>query len=108
MTNKLRVRKGDNVIIITGKDAGKQGKILSSDPKHGKVAVEKANMVKRHTKPTKASPQGGIMAKEALIDASNVMMFCGSCKKAVRVSKKLEKDGSYSRVCAKCGESFDK
>lgn len=108
MANKLRVKKGDNVVIITGKDAGKQGKILACDPKHGKVAIEKANIVQRHTKPTKALPQGGIIAKEAFIDASNVMMYCGKCKKGVRVSKQLEKDGSYSRVCAKCGESFDK
>jgi len=107
MTKKMRIRKDDVVVVITGKDAGKKGKILACDPKSGRVIVDKVNVVKRHTKPTKASPQGGILEKEAFFDASNVMIYCPKCKAPVRIGKK-ETDNGYVRVCKKCGEAFDK
>ena len=76
---KLHVKKGDNVVVITGKDAGKKGKIINVDTKAGRVYVDKVNVVSRHTKPTPGAPQGGIVKKEASIDSSNVMLFCSKC-----------------------------
>ena len=73
---KVHVRKDDLVQVITGKDAGKQGKILNVDPRKGRVVVEGVNIVKRHMRPTQANPQGGIMEIEAPVDSSNVMLVC--------------------------------
>ncbi len=105
---KVHVKKGDMVQIISGKDAGKKGKILSVDPAKGRVIVEGANLVKRHTRPTQAKPQGGIVEKEAAVDSSNVMIYCSKCKGPVRISKKILSDGKKVRTCNKCGEEFDK
>lgn len=105
---KMHVKKGDSVIVITGKDAGKQGKIIDCDTKNGRVYVDKTNLVSRHTKPTQAMPQGGIIKKEAPIDSSNVQLYCDKCKKGVRTRKETVADGTKIRVCAKCGAKFDK
>lgn len=105
---KMHVKKGDNVVIITGKDAGKQGKIIDVDAKHGRVYVDKLNLVSRHTKPTPGAPQGGIVKQEASLDSSNVMPYCSKCGKGVRVKTLVNQDGSKSRVCAKCGANLDK
>ena len=106
--NKLHVKKNDQVVVITGKDAGKQGKVIDVDVKKGRVFVDKVNMVSRHTKPTPGAPQGGIVKKEASMDASNVMLWCEKCGKGVRIKKQVNSDGSKVRVCAICGTSFDK
>lgn len=107
-TKKMHVKKGDLVMVIAGKDAGKKGKIMMVDKKEGRVYVEKANIVSHHTRPTKAMPQGGIIKKEAAMDSSNVMLFCNKCGAPVRVKKAETGDGKRIRVCAKCGENFDK
>lgn len=99
---KMHVRKGDFVMIISGKDAGKKGKVIEVIPKKGRVVVEKANMVKRHTKPSQSMPQGGIVQKEAPMASSNVMLYCQECKSVTRVSYKVTEDGKY-RVCKHCG-----
>lgn len=99
---KIHVKKGDLVMVITGKDAGKKGKVLLVIPKKGRVVVEKANMVKRHTKPSQSLPQGGILEKEAPIASSNVMLFCSECNNITRVSMK-ETEAGKVRVCKKCG-----
>jgi len=104
---KLHVRKGDTVYILTGKDAGKRGKVIQAIPSKRKVIVEGINVVKRHSRPTKAMPQGGIVEKEAPIDSSNVMLVCGKCNKPTRVARKIVDDRRY-RVCKKCGEIIDK
>ena len=104
---KLHVRKGDTVYILTGKDAGKRGKVLQAIPSRRKVIVEGVNVVKKHTMPTKALPQGGIVEKEAPIDSSNVMLVCTKCDKPTRVAKKLV-DDKYYRACKRCGEIIDK
>ncbi|AFV12748.1 50S ribosomal protein L24 [Thermacetogenium phaeum DSM 12270] len=104
---KLHVRKGDTVYILTGKDAGKRGKVLQAIPSRRKVIVEGVNVVKKHTRPTKALPQGGIVEKEAPIDSSNVMLVCTKCDKPTRVAKKLV-DDRYYRACKRCGEIIDK
>ena len=101
--HKMHVRKGDIVVVITGKDAGKKGKILEAQPKKNRVVVEGVNIVKRHMKPTRAEPQGGIIEKPAPIHVSNVMLFCSKCNRPVRVGKKILPDGKKERVCKKCG-----
>ncbi|MEG0998366.1 MAG: 50S ribosomal protein L24 [Clostridiales bacterium] len=105
---KTHIRKDDKVMIITGKDAGKTGKVIQVLPGKGKVIVDGVNIVKRHTKPTQSNPQGGIMEKPAAIDASNVMLYCGKCKKVTRIQMKSLSDAANVRVCKHCGEVFDK
>lgn len=105
---KMHIKKGDSVVVITGKDAGKQGKVIDVNAAAGRVFVDKVNLVSRHTKPTPGAPQGGIVKKEAAIDSSNVMLYCSKCGKGVRVNKQFKDDGTKIRVCAKCGASFDK
>lgn len=104
---KLHVKKGDTVLVLSGKDKGKQGKIIEALPKKAKVVVEGVNQVKRHTKPSQANPQGGIITKEAPLTVSKVMLVCPACKKATRI-KKAEAAGATVRVCKKCGEQIDK
>lgn len=102
-TAKLNVKKGDTVVVLSGKDKGKQGKIISSMPKKGQVVVEDVNKVKRHTKPGLKAPQGGIIAKEMPLDVCKVMVVCPACNKPTRIAHKIV-DGKNSRVCKKCGE----
>lgn len=104
---KLHVKKGDTVKVLSGKDKGKQGKILKALPAKGKVIVEGVNQIKRHTKPNAKVPNGGIITKEAPLFASKVQVVCPACSKATRVAKK-EIDGKMVRVCKKCGEALDK
>lgn len=105
---KMHIRKDDTVMVITGKDAGKTGKVIQVLPAKGKVIVDGVNVVKRHTKPTQSNPQGGIMEKPAALDASNVMLYCGKCKKVTRIQMKPQDEGKNTRVCKHCGEVFDK
>jgi large subunit ribosomal protein L24 len=92
-----RIRKGDTVVIIAGKEKGKRGKVLRVLPKIGRVVVERAQMVKRHTKPSQKSPQGGIVEKEGSIHLSNVMLLDPGSDKPTRVKIKNE-GGTRSRV----------
>ena len=103
---KLHVKKGDTVVVTTGKDRNKTGKILQLVPKKDGVLVEGLNVVKRHTR-AKGNEPGGIVEKEAPVHISNVMVFCGKCKKAVRTRIMVHEDRSKERLCSKCGESFD-
>lgn len=108
---KLHVRKGDTVMVITGKNAGKKGKVIEVIPKDGRVVVEGVNIAKRHTRPTQKMPQGGIVEKEAPIASSNVMIYCGKCNAPRRIKKETAGAGGKKgklRVCHKCGEAFDK
>ncbi|CEP68034.1 Ribosomal protein L24 [Moorella glycerini] len=104
---KVHVKKGDLVMVITGKDAGKKGKVLSVDRAKGRVVVEGVNVVKRHTRPTPRMPQGGIIEKEAPVASSNVMLFCNKCNRPTRIGKQFLADGTKTRVCKKCGEVID-
>ena len=100
----LKIKKGDTVKVIAGKDSGKEGKVVSVDVKSGKVVVEGINMVTKHAKPSQANPNGGIVQKEAAIDVSNVMLvFKG---KATRVGFEV-KDGKKVRVAKATGEVID-
>lgn len=100
---KLHVKKGDTVVVLSGKDKGKQGKILSAMPKTGKVIVEGVNKVKRHAKPSIKVPNGGIISKEMPLHACKVQILCPACNKPTRVAHKAV-NGKNSRVCKKCGE----
>ncbi|GFO70623.1 50S ribosomal protein L24 [Geomonas limicola] len=104
---KLHVKKNDTVMVITGKDKAKTGKVLSLVPKKDGVLIEGINIVKRHTK-ARGSEQGGILEKEAPVHISNVALFCAKCNKPVRTRITVLEDGKKARCCVKCGESFDK
>lgn len=106
--NNIHVKKGDTVVILSGKDKGKQGKVLEVSPKEKKVIVEGCNMVTKHVKPRQAGQPGGIIKAEGALYASKVMAVCPKCGKPTRVAHKFLADGSKERVCknAKCGESF--
>ena len=100
--NNLHVKTGDNVMVISGKDKGKTGKVLQTSPKEGKVIVEGLNMVTKHVKPRRQGEEGGIVKREAAIYASKVQVVCPKCGKNTRVGYEL-KDGKKVRTCKKCG-----
>lgn len=101
--NKLHVRTGDTVQVLSGKDIDKKGKILASDPSTGMVLVEGINMVSRHKKPRKQGESGGIVKSEGYIRASKVIRVCPKCNKTTRLAHKVEAGGIKTRVCKKCG-----
>jgi len=103
---KLHVKTNDNVMIISGKDKGKSGKVLEVSPKEGKVIVEGCNIVTKHVKPRAVGQQGGIVKAEAPLYACKVMPICPKCGKPTRVGKKVNEDGTKERVCKKCGVTF--
>ena len=111
----MHVKTNDMVVVISGKDKGKQGKISAAFPKTGRVTVEGVNMVTKHQKARNAMQPGGIVKKEAAIDASNVMLICPKCGKPTRVSHKVnvavdangKKNRTMVRVCKKCGADID-
>ena len=100
----LKIKKGDTVKVIAGKDNGKEGKVISVDPKNGKVVVEGVNIIKKHTKPSMANQNGGIVTMEAPIDASNVMYLHKG--KPTRVGFKIEKDKKV-RFAKSTGDVID-
>lgn len=104
---KIHVRTNDTVVVISGKDKGKKGKVLSAYPKVGRVIVEGIAVVTKHQKPRSAGAPGGIIHKEAAIAASKVMLLCSSCNRPRRSQHKFLEDGTKIRVCHKCGASFD-
>ena len=105
---KLHVKKGDMVVVLSGKDKGKKGKVLEALPKKGKVVVEGVNKVKRHTKASQKMPQGGILVKEAALGSAKVMLVCPSCDKPTRIKKTALASGSMKKKKKKCGEIIDK
>ena len=104
---KMTVKKGDNVVVIAGKEKGKTGKVLEVFPKDNRVLVDGVNLVTKHKKARTQQEQSAIIKKTAPIDASNVMVVCSVCGKATRVAHK-EIDGKKVRVCKKCSASLDK
>lgn len=103
----MNIKKGDTVVVISGKDKGKKGKVLEVSPKSDKVVVEEVNVLAKHKKPRSAQDKGGIIKSAHPIEASNVMVVCGTCGKATRVAHK-EVEGKNARICKKCGASLDK
>ena len=102
MNNKLHVKTGDLVRVISGSEKGKEGKIVAVSPKEGKIIVEGVNMVSKHVKPRQAGQEGGIIKVETPIYACKVQLVCPKCGKGTRVAHKLV-DGKKVRVCKKCG-----
>jgi len=101
----MNIRKDDKVVVLSGKDKGKEGKVLSADPKAGKLIVEGVNVASKHVKPKKQGEQGGIIKMETPIYACKVMVVCPKCGKPTRVAHKLE-SGKSVRVCKKCGANL--
>ena len=104
----MHVHREDTVLVLTGKDKGKKGRVIRLFPKADKALVEKINMVKRHTRPNQQMPQGGIVEKESPVHVSNLQVVCAKCGKATRIAHKLLAGGQKTRVCKKCGEILDK
>ena len=112
--NSLNVKKGDTVVVISGKDKGKKGKILVTHPDEERVVVQNVAMVTRHVKPRKQGQPGGRIEQEGTVHSSNVMLVCPKCDKPTRVAHKLkeveisgEKKQKSVRVCKKCGKVMD-
>ena len=104
--NKVHVKTGDTVVILSGKDKGKQGKVLQVSPKERKVIVEGLNIATKHVKPRRQGEQGGIVEAEAAMYACKVQLICPKCGKATRIGHKILEDGSKVRVCKSCNEEI--
>ena len=98
----MNIKKDDKVVVLSGKDKGKQGKVLSADPKAAKVVVEGVNVATKHQKPRQQGQEGGIIKVETPLYVSKVQLVCPKCGKATRVAHKIT-DGKKTRVCKKCG-----
>jgi len=99
----LKIKKGDRVRVLTGKDRGKDGNVTRVLPAAGKIIVDGVNVAKKHQRATKATMQGGIIDKDMPLPVANVAIVCPSCGKATRVGYKIDGDGTKVRVCKKCG-----
>ena len=105
----ISLRKGDQVKVMTGRDAGKTGRVLAVNSRKNTVIVEHANVIKRHTRPNPSKNiKGGIVEKEAGINVSNVMIVCSSCGKHTRIGHNRLSDGTRTRICKRCGTVLDK
>jgi large subunit ribosomal protein L24 len=104
----MRLRKGDRVYIISGKDKGKEGNILRRDLSRELIVVENVNMVTKSTRPTQKNPRGGLIRMEAPVNASKAMLVCPTCGKPTRVGRAFLDNGKKVRLCKKCGEIIDK
>lgn len=103
----LRIRKGDTVMVLSGKYRDKKGRVLVIMPKKEKLVVEGVNIVKKHQKPSRKYPQGGIIEKEFPIYISKVMLVCPKCDKPTRIGARILENGKKVRVCKKCKEVID-
>jgi large subunit ribosomal protein L24 len=100
----LSIKKNDTVLVVTGKEKGKKGRVISVEPKKDKILIERINIIKRHMKPSKKYSQGGIIEKEAPLHISNVMLVCSKCGKPTRIGSTVLSDGKKARICKKCKE----
>ena len=107
LASKCHIKKDDKVKSIAGKDKGKIGKVLKVIRKKNRILVENVNIVKRHTKPTAKTKQGGIVEGEAAIRMDNVMILCGKCISPSRIKMQRLEDGKKVRTCGNCGEALD-
>ena len=103
----MKIRKNDTVLVITGKDRGKKGKVRFAYPKEERILVDGVNFIKRHTRARGQVRQAGIIEREAPIHVSNVMLLCSRCNHPARVGYKFLEDGRKARVCRSCGEVID-
>ena len=105
---KLNIKKDDRVMVTSGRDKGKVGKVLKTIPEKNRALVEKVNMIKRHTKGGQGANAGGIIEKEASVHISNLALLCEKCSAPSRVGRRVLEDGRRVRFCKKCGEQVDK
>ena len=103
----MHVRKGDTVVVVSGKEKGKRGRVLRLLTKKHRVVVERIAMVKRHTKPTQRDPKGGIIEKEGSVELSNIALWCGKCSAGRRVRVDAQEGQDKRRLCVKCGTAFE-
>jgi large subunit ribosomal protein L24 len=103
----LGIKKNDTILVITGKEKGKKGRVLSVSPLKDQLLIEKVNIIKRHMKPSRKYTQGGIIEKEAPLHISNVMLVCPKCSKPTSIGNSLLQDGRKVRMCKKCREVID-
>ncbi|MEF9988006.1 MAG: 50S ribosomal protein L24 [Christensenella sp.] len=101
----MNIKKGDTAVVISGKEKGKQAKVLKVEPAKDRVVLEGTNMLTKHKKPKNQTTPGGIIKQEGAITASNVMVICPKCNKATRVGHEI-KDGKKTRICKKCGATL--
>ncbi len=106
-SRKFRIKKGDSVEVVQGKEAGKRGKVLRVLREEERVVVERVNFIKRHVRPSKKTPQGGVIEREAGMHISNVKLVCPSCSQPVRVGVRIEGEDKI-RYCKKCNVQVDK
>src|SRR5687768_10938548 len=99
----MKIKKGDRVRVLTGKDRGKEGEVMRAIPEKGKLIVDGVNVAKRHQRATRATTQGGIIDKDMPIPVANVAIVCTSCGKATRVGYRFDPDNNKIRICRKCG-----
>ena len=105
----ITIRKGDTVRVLSGRDAGKSGRVLSVNRRKNTLIVEHANIIKRHTRPNPAKNiKGGIVEKEGPVHASNVQIVCTGCNKPARIGRQTLPDGTKVRVCKRCGATLDR
>ena len=102
------IKKGDQVVVISGKERGKTGRILRVFPKKQRAIVERVNFVKKHTKPSQKNRQGGIVEKEASLHVSNLLLYCVRCEKGSRIGFKILENKTKVRYCKRCNELIDK
>ncbi|RJQ39878.1 MAG: 50S ribosomal protein L24 [Nitrospiraceae bacterium] len=103
----FNIKKNDTVLVITGKEKGKKGRVLSVMPSKDELLIERVNIIKKHMKPNKKYTQGGIIEKESPLQRSNVMLVCPRCSKPARIASAVFGDGKKTRVCKKCKEAID-
>ncbi len=103
----LGIRKEDTVVVLTGKEKGKRGRVIAVFTKTERLLVERVNMIKKHMKPNQQFKQGGIIEMEASLQSSNVMLVCPKCDKPTRVANQILQDGRKLRACKKCKEVMD-
>ena len=103
----MQIKKNDNVMVVSGKEKGKRGRVIAVYPATNRLLIEKLNMIKRHTRPNQQMRQGGIVEKESPISASNVKIICTKCDKPTSVSRHEQGEGSRVRVCKNCNEAID-
>ena len=106
MNKKIHVKTGDTVMVISGKDRGKKGKVLQVSPEEGKIIVEGVKMVQKHVKPRKTGEQGGIIKAESAFYACKAMPYCSHCQRPVRIKRTVYGDGKKDRVCHRCGNTL--
>lgn len=101
------LRKGDEVLIISGKEKGRRGKIQKVIPQNESVIIEGLNLAKKHAKPTKTNPQGGVIDKALPVQKSKIMLVCSGCNQPTRFRRERAVDGALVRICRHCGRTLD-